>query len=126
MKTTEENNKMIAEFMGAKLFLEYWRVQENGEYTVEEPLAALLIMKSINELEFHSSWEWLMPVVEKIESIDDGKFDVSLLQDGVIISEWKKQNEIVRLTLAEVDLGSRKNFTYHAVIQFIEYYNKNN
>ena len=52
-----EGNKLIAEFMGYK-FIEdwhqYWRLSDKH-----------LLLE--NELKYHSSWDWLMPVVEKIE-----------------------------------------------------------
>jgi hypothetical protein len=53
MKTTEENNRLIAEFMGASGFD--------------------MIGKKV-ELKYHTSYDWLMPVVKKISSIF-GKWD---------------------------------------------------
>lgn len=57
-----EGNILIAEFMGGKKLVNndglftYWGPDnfqhESGEY-----------------LKYHSSWDWLMPVVEKIESL---------------------------------------------------------
>ena len=45
------DNKLIAEFMGSNLNgLESWQYEE--------------------ELQYHTSWDWLMPVVEKIYQLD--------------------------------------------------------
>lgn len=46
----EDANKLIAEFMG---MIQGRIVDEIGYYDTDE-------------LEYHSSWDWLMPVVEKI------------------------------------------------------------
>jgi len=46
---TEESNKLIAEFMGVDIH----------EF----------VMNGGKKWEYHSSWDWLMPVVEKIEEL---------------------------------------------------------
>jgi hypothetical protein len=45
-----EGNKLIADFMD-------WIHHEDVQYDIYE----------MNNLKYHSSWDWLMPVVEKIE-----------------------------------------------------------
>ena len=54
-----EGNKLIVEFIGYK-FIEdghqYWRLSDKH-----------LLLE--NELKYHSSWDWLMPVIEKIEHL---------------------------------------------------------
>ena len=72
----EKNNKLIAEFMGNEKF---WLMLEgldgvypnfNGTYyqsgndrTIGNPLKEEHVLKHIAR--FHSSWDWLMPVIEK-------------------------------------------------------------
>jgi len=51
------DNKLIAEFMGYRLFGTKCR-KPNLRYNLNEDLAPM---------QFHTSWDWLMPVVEKIE-----------------------------------------------------------
>ena len=47
----QEANKLIAEFMGSSLNgLESWQYEE--------------------ELQYHTSWDWLMPVTYKVKNID--------------------------------------------------------
>lgn len=65
-----EHNKMIAEFMGWRpsvierdIKLYYFPNSETGEYANTCKLADLRGMK------YHDSWDWLMPVVEKIETM---------------------------------------------------------
>ena len=65
----KNENKLIAEFMGYKVvdkpkvvngenFFEY--IDENGNYTY------------CNSLLKYDTWNWLMPVVEKIEQVNQG------------------------------------------------------
>ena len=51
-----EGNKLIADFMGL------WKGIDCYEYSKD-------VCYGFKDLKYHSSWEWLMPVVEKIEKI---------------------------------------------------------
>ena len=57
-----------------------------------------LIAKFMNGMDediihkFHKSWDWLMPVVEKIENLEDYRFDIIIRQETVIILD-KNYNE---------------------------------
>ena len=54
-----KDNKLIAEFMGLEFSKgEYYRpLYNSGDWIPQD------------ELQYHISWDWLMPVVEKIESL---------------------------------------------------------
>ena len=56
-----KNNKLIAEFMGMKLGEDH--TNDNMYYDDAENLHP---PTPINELKFNSSWDWLMPVIDKI------------------------------------------------------------
>jgi len=132
-----EGNKLIAEFMGATLFLERWRVQdENRKYTVEQPLANFLLMAKNEELKFHTSWDWLMPVVEKIvkyvyeEEEQDGGFGKVIVKHrphprtfGMISQEEKFMVRFNRCAMYDAD--TLIEATWLAVIDFIKWYNQN-
>lgn len=77
LETTTDGNKLIAEFMGYK-----------------EP-----------EGKFHSSWDWLMPVVEKIRNTKD---------DSIF-----KERVFTRLVKCNI------RDTYSAVVDFIIWHNAN-
>lgn len=77
MKNTETNNKLIAEFMGVKpLQSPYHWVHADVEYEMYGVLDFIVDgvdekhFFRADELEFHKSWDWLMPVVEKIYQLD--------------------------------------------------------
>lgn len=63
MKTTD-NNKLLADFMGL--------VQSSikNKYLTEKSLEGFGIGQ-LTELKFNTDWNWLMEVVEKIESVKD-------------------------------------------------------
>jgi len=63
MKNITENNKIIAEFMGMsyyeKFLFEGW--YKNNEHNQR--------VCNYEDLKYNSSWDWIIPVIEKIESI---------------------------------------------------------
>jgi hypothetical protein len=68
-----EGNKLIAEFMGTKRGAKYidpaCSVVGEAEFLCDE-----------KDLEYHLSWDWLMPVVEKIETLGSQTFkDVGVI-----------------------------------------------
>ena len=64
MNVTEQN-KLIAEFMGFVNTTptdKYFNIMEHSvTKQLQEPMSA----------KYHSSWDWLMPVVEKIERLSN-------------------------------------------------------
>ena len=93
---TQENNKLIAEFMGKEIYQHY------------------------HESNYHSSWNWLMPVVEKIESLG---YEFFIVEDRVKVSHNTDHSieTIIDLTFG----GNKRDATYQGVVEFINEYNKN-
>lgn len=103
MKTTEGNNRMIAEFMGASGF------DMLGEKV---------------EPKYHTSWDWLMPVVEKIESIkNEHGFTYSVRMSGKFCTVESVNYSMIDMQLKGAG-NTKLQATYQAVVQFIEWYNK--
>jgi hypothetical protein len=105
---TQENNKMIAEFMGGQYvdeylieFEDFYAVKE----IVEDEYYYTNCFDSDNELQYHTSWDWLMPVVEKILNKSD--------DDELIERFYEIQNVI-----------PNREATYKSVVEFINQYNK--
>ena len=64
-----EGNKLIAEFMGGNI-----RGNSTNEYVWSASMPEFYCNQMnanhhVSELKFHSSWDWLMPVVAKIEDL---------------------------------------------------------
>ena len=99
MKPTE-NNKLIAEFMG----IESDNAKMRG-HLYECPVTA----EYITNLEYHYSWDWLLPVIREVLTlIDINKldFDTTALKYEVLDNDIKQ--------------------AYKEVLKFIkEYYNQN-
>jgi hypothetical protein len=57
-KETLENNKLIADFMGVKIGVELYSWRPGCTEPLQE-----------KHLNYHESWGWIMPVVERIEDL---------------------------------------------------------
>ena len=62
----EENNKLIAEFMGNPTIFN--NVHDATLYQVKEKDN---MTYHVDELQYHLSWDWLMPVAEKCLTSDE-------------------------------------------------------
>ena len=105
---TEENNKMIAEFMGLELeeTLEGLFVYARKEQSPIKLNDIRTEFYEVNELQYHTSWNWLMDVVDEIEDyLSDNVGKVAYFDE----------------CLSSNDLDVR----YQAVVEFINKYNKN-
>lgn len=106
-----ENNKLIAEFM-------------NYKPTFEVYINDVLTTLEIPIKNYHSDWNWLMEVVEKIESIEYKKD----LFYNVIIGGFLECSvqDIEGRIIVETIVGSEKiESVYNACVTFIEWYNQN-
>ena len=72
------------------------------------------------DLHYHTSWDWLMPVVEKIEAL---KYRVEISHNGCLI-ESHKDLDTARINsgIGEIE-PTKLKATYKAVVEFI---NQNN
>lgn len=95
-----EGNKLIAHFM------ESITGEELGGYTEKGWASAC---------KYHTSWNWIMPVVETIAALrEEGKYKRSQIPDG------SKADWIFCLYLLAADI----NTAWVAVVEFIKWYNQ--
>lgn len=113
METTE-NNKLIAEFMHLET-----SINHNSSEWYEKKIISSIITENANELNYHKSWDWLMPVVEKIE--DYNEYDVEILQYGTRV--LKNSVEIIT-NVADFSFDKKIEHCYDAIIKFIKEYNE--
>jgi len=115
-----ENNKLIAEFMGLKPKCEmdgiysfsdmpFFSIRENDIDKVIEGIAKYS--------KYHSDWNWLMKVVEKIESI--------LPNDEVVKIEYKD----CRIAFGDEiyvseNAGTKIQAVYNACVEFVKWQNQ--
>ena len=95
METTE-NNRLIAEFMGFEVF---YRPYSNGFIEISKSELC-----DVDDMKYHTSWDWLMPVVQKCYKIDN--------EEGF-------DNLVDAVSTLDIDT------IYNEVIEFIKSHNKN-
>jgi len=66
-----KGNKMVAKFDGWVLIPE-----SDNKFVPEHYERGQDWMDNINNLKYHTSWDWLMPVVQKILTTNTGTLDV--------------------------------------------------
>jgi hypothetical protein len=119
-----EGNKLIAEFMGMKQGKDF--ADFNGRWSGDWFDAKNAINGCRNEiLSFHSDWNWLMPVIEKIEILGyvteiSGNRERSFASIGI-----ENTNEYPSRIGYGMEFLKKIDATYYAVIQFINWYNSN-
>ena len=101
-------NKLIAEFMDMKVSTDGTQVKDENWFYVDL------------ESTFNTSWDWLMPVVERIEEIERIGVHIEGTYVSIKTDESGKDVEIVRGKTTFSKLES----TYNAVVEFIKQYNK--
>lgn len=104
-KEVLKGNKLIAEFMA------------------EEPEVLKRDLKragTLESMQFHKSWDWLMPVVEKIESMG---FNVKI--EGISCSISRLCEDEVIAGFVCGDRSRKLEIIHSTLIKFIESYNEN-
>lgn len=114
---TLEGNKLIAEFMGQSYIADSLKGSSNAP--------------TFSELKFHTSWDWLMPVIEKIEDFYniDGKeleFQCVTYEDEVKIIAKHPNKKWEVIVEVPADGSGKKENTYKAALEFIQWYNDQN
>jgi hypothetical protein len=103
---TKSDNELIAEFMGWEHCNSPSCIENNNLCWSKDCHSGYV---SKDKLKFETSWDWLMPVVEKIFDTEfGGKFE-----------EWKSLNRKISESLSVASLDG----TYKAVVAFIHWYN---
>jgi len=105
---TTENNKLLADFLveneGGLI-----KLRENVYSTLDDfgmPDDDLIL----SDLKFHSDWNWLIQVVEKIESLD------------IYYNKYIDYNSSM-FTNGKIELSTNIDHVYNACVSFIKWYN---
>lgn len=117
-KEVIEGNKLIAEFMCVN---RYTHINKKTSYYIEG------VECTDETLKYHSSWDWLMGVVEKINEIDITPvpnwtgYRIEIVPRGYVkISGFPMPPINTNVSIE----GSLIAATYKAVVQFIQWHNK--
>ncbi len=117
-----EFNILCAEFLG-------WEQGEDGRYWKETPTESSNWY--VDEMYFHSDWNWIMEVVEKIDNIfvfEDYSISMTLETDGLSIitvhyyqPDRTKQKRTKQFTSKS---KNKKEAVVEAIWQFLNWYNE--
>lgn len=111
MKTLIKNNKLITEFME-------WTLDDKDLNSYRKYNGSTFKYSLLSNFKYHTDWNWLMPVVEKIQSmgywVDYTKGDVFIYDDeyNLVIPNPMHENKDTKLSIH-----------YKIVIEFINWYN---
>ena len=116
MNTIQENNKLIAEFMGVfNKILSTGNIHSWSDapfyYTTEDTKEK--VIKNISKYsKYHTDWNWLIEVVQKI---NDQNNVVQIHENHVMVVNNTKGEVLV-----DVVSGSMLEATYEAVVEYIK------
>jgi hypothetical protein len=148
MYKIEEGNRLIAKFMEIPIIQVYnQNKQEHIPAWKNEQIEKASLWVTCDKpqwLKFHSDWNWLMPVVENIEELDmKNEFyswnyddEVHYNFEGFSIDmENKKCMVYAHMSLDPIFVVNKETFNinfsskieavWNAIVEFIEWYNKN-
>lgn len=111
-KQTAEGNRLIAELMG---FRYEHNVHLGGSSSRFYKIGGTFD-DSFPYAKYHSSWDWLMPVVEKIEAMGYA-FNITYTTVSIMLNPYERIVYQVSDTKLEA--------IYQAILSFITFYNKN-
>ena len=133
-----KDNKIIAEFLIGEWNLESLNMQHDTSYDLfgvmelgdvfadisgDNPNAKHFF--SPDEMQFHTSWDWLMPVVEKIESTSIDNKDNSDRFFNVMIEVFECNINGGEISICK-SANTKRKAIYQAVVEFIKFYNNKN
>lgn len=139
----EENNKLLADFVG---FI------KNKPDTILYYNPETKNYRREDELQFHTSWDWIMQVVDKIENLGVSEIMGRKLYSRFEILgnhiqlDWVKNNRyLLRLEIAQKDMFTHQGYArkeyirvdinenastleaiYLTCVEFVKWFNKNN
>ena len=110
------DNKLISEFMGLESFKDSLASLHNGKINVSVDLH--------KQAQYHTSWDWLMPVVDKIESMRGvfrrGGMTKGGQQHNATETKYVIEYGMHDKVIAHVYATTRIEAEYQAVVEFIK------
>src|SRR5690242_19234149 len=124
----QTGNRLIAQFMGAKFRNAPEGHLEEDELIFPEGKSPydFLNQVRISSLKYHSSWDWIMPVVEKIAAIEITPppnytwYRIEMVPNGYVKIEGGSLGKLFTNVSRE---GSFINAVWRAVVDFIKHHN---
>ena len=121
---TLENNALIAEFMGYKVLTKSFQDKPVYNIPIEGSIGYIPEM-----MKYNTSYDWLMPVVEKIENAQTRSCVNHIFTHIIKCLGGKSFNcyiEVGNQKRISITSENRLQSIYEAVGTFIKWYNENN
>jgi hypothetical protein len=106
----QSDNQLIAEFMGTTKLPYGWTAVEGRLYAYNDKYYP-------SQLKYHCNWNWIMPVVEKIERMG---YDFNINNSHVIVCNSENGYEYDDMADSKIEIVRL------AVVEFIKRHNQNN
>ena len=119
-KETLEYNKLCAEFLGIEKFKDLLATLNNGKISISSDIYL--------QSKFDSDWNWIMEVIEKIESfifqepVPDTYYEVRLAGAVYVHISSNNGDEIITVD----DQPSKKEAVVKAIYLFLKWYKNEN
>jgi hypothetical protein len=114
----KSNNILIAEFMGGVCS----NYNDGSKGWIIPNLTRNGVDGDENNFKFHSSWDWLMPVIEKIENGIDLGYNVVIQNNECII--YRHKGSPYELNVLRFIESDKITSVYVAVVEFVKYFNE--
>lgn len=101
-----EGNKIIAEFMGVPL--------KSKQITFSNPQIEI---EKDRMFRYHSSWDWIMPVIENIVLLEESEFNYD--------AEGMSQLRMSKLQFKALSITNSIDIIFNSVVAFCKWYNQN-
>lgn len=111
-----EGNKQIALFMGFTESMSKYSIMSQDKILVYRRGTEI---HTDNSLSYHDNWDWIMPVVETIESL--GYSTYMFPRNEITI---KENNTISAKNIAKVQHPAKLTAMFEACVQFVNWYNQ--
>jgi hypothetical protein len=112
------DNELIAEFMAVKKEVNEMERTQYLLITAPKGFAGNWYESGLTG--YHESWDWLMPVVDKIDKLHDEKFKYDSIE--IAKGNWPKDEKYMDIIAAP--LNTTINEVYENIVEFIKWYNQ--
>lgn len=128
-KDLQDGNELIARFMEVNSEVRKYtnNPDDKGVLLFFYPIANTkqAYLKSVEEMQYHFNWSWLMPVVYKIESMG---YQINIVENTCCITDtegYYKEGTFDWVGMESISIreDNKLHSVYEAIIQFILWYN---
>lgn len=120
-----EGNELIALFMGAFIMSSSTTaegVKTINSLSIDDRASSIPSYDFATKLKYHSSYDWIMPVIEKIEALG---YDIQIAKGYTDVMFYYFGAKQMGHQLACGEGKSKLENTWSAVVDFIRWYNLN-